>query len=117
MLSLQLTKRSGIKNINLPKLYTNSKSARHFFKVWTKPLQRDQILEQLQKDGIGVAVNYHVVHLLKFYREPFDYKEGVFPNNERIGDSTISISLYSKLTNWEIYYVIKSSTKAVSKHT
>ena len=105
---------AGIKNISLPKLYLNSKSARHLFTVWTQPERRDQILEQLQKDGIGVAVNYRAVHLLKFYRETFDYKEGVFPNAELIGNSTISIPLYPKLTNGEIDYVVKSLTRAVS---
>ena len=62
-------------------------------------------------------MNYRAVHLLKFYRETFDYKEGVFPNAERIGDSTISIPLYPKLTNGEIDYVIKYLIKAVSKHS
>jgi dTDP-4-amino-4,6-dideoxygalactose transaminase len=105
---------AGIENINWPKLYPNSKSARHLFTVWTNPAKRDQILEKLQKDGIGVAVNYRSVHLLKFYRETFDYKEGAFQNAERIGNSTISIPLYPKLKNEEIDYVIKSLTQAAS---
>jgi dTDP-4-amino-4,6-dideoxygalactose transaminase len=103
---------AGVEAINMPKLCTNSKSARHLFTVWVDPSRRDQILEQLQKDGIGVAVNYRAVHLLKFYRETFDYKEGTFPNAERIGNSTISIPLYSKLENEEIDYVIKSLIQA-----
>lgn len=97
-----------IKNINLPKLYTNSRSARHLFTVWTNPEKRDQILDQLQNNGIGVAVNYRAIHLLKFYRENFDYKEGMFQNAECIGNSTISIPLYPKLTDEEIDYVIKN---------
>jgi len=43
------------------------------FTVWTEPAKKDQILEKLQRDGIGVAVNYRAVHLLKFYRKTFDY--------------------------------------------
>lgn len=106
---------AGVEAINMPKLCTNSKSARHLFTVWVDPSRRDQILEQLQKDGIGVAVNYRAVHLLKFYRETFDYKEGTFSNAERIGGSTISIPLYPKLENEEIDYVIKSLIQATSQ--
>ena len=102
-----------IKSINLPKIHNNSRSARHLFTVWTKPTKRDQILEQLQNNGIGVAVNYRAVHLLKFYRKTFDYKEGTFPNAERIGNSTISIPLYPKLTDEEIDYVINCLIQAV----
>jgi len=104
---------TGIENISLPKIHTKSNSARHLFTVWTKPTKRDQILEQLQNNGIGVAVNYRAVHLLKFYRKTFDYKEGAFPNAERIGSSTISIPLYPKLTDAEINYVIKCLIQAV----
>jgi len=106
---------AGVEAINMPKLCTNSKSARHLFTVWVDPSRRDQILEQLQKDGIGIAVNYRAVHLLKFYRETFDYKEGTFSNAERIGGSTISIPLYPKLENEEIDYVIKSLIQATSQ--
>ena len=82
------------------------------FTVWTEPAKKDQILEKLQRDGIGVAVNYRAVHLLKFYRKTFDYKEGRFPNAEWIGNSTISIPLYPKLTDEEINYVIKNLIQA-----
>ena len=80
--------------------------------MWTKPVKRDQILEELQKDGIGVAVNYRAVHLLKFYRETFDYKEGTFPNTERV-NSTILIPLYPKLTDKEFDYLIKRLIQTV----
>ena len=63
-----------IESINLPKLHTNSRSDRHLFTVWTKSTKRDQILEQLQNNRIGVAANYRAIHLLKFYRKTFDYK-------------------------------------------
>jgi len=45
---------------------------------------------------VGVAVNFRPIHLTSFYREQFGYREGTFPEAERIGASTIS-SPISKL--------------------
>lgn len=104
---------SEVKGLNLPRIHANSKSARHLFTVWVDPLHRDKILEQLQEDGVGVAVNYRAVHLLKFYRETFGYVRGMFPVAEHIGDSTITIPLYPKLLDSEVDHVIETVQNAI----
>jgi len=81
-------------------------------KVWAKPTQRNQILEQLQSNEVGTAFNYRAIHLLKFYSKTFDYKEGTFPNAERV-NSTILIPLYPKLTDKEFDYLIKHLIQTV----
>ena len=88
------------------KVLPNSKSARHMFTTLVPPEKRDAILWQLQEKGIGVAVNYRAIHLLKYYRQTFGYKEGSFPISERIGDSTITLPLYPRLRDEEVEYVI-----------
>jgi len=82
--------------------------ARHLFTIWAPPAQRDGVLGALQERGVGVAVNFRAMHLLKFYRELYSFKEGDFPVAETIGASTISIPLYPKLTDEEAQYVIES---------
>ncbi len=94
--------------IEYPIVLPNSKSGRHLFTIWVDPEKRDDILHKLQDKGIGVAVNYRAIHLLKYYRETFGYKRGDFPVAENIGDRTISLPLYPKLTDDEVGYVIKS---------
>lgn len=95
------------------KVFPNSKSARHLFTILVSPEKRDSILWQLQERGIGVAVNYRAIHLLTFYRQTYGYKRGMFPVAERIGDSTITLPLYPKLTDEEVEYVIREVKKAV----
>lgn len=94
----------------------NSKSGRHMFTILVPPEKRDRILWQLQESGVGVAVNYRAIHLLSFYRQTYGYKRGVFPIAERIGDSTITLPLYPKLTNEEVQYVISTVKEASAKH-
>jgi UDP-4-amino-4-deoxy-L-arabinose-oxoglutarate aminotransferase len=81
------------------------KSARHLFTILVE--NRDEILGKLQDADIGVAVNYRAIHLLSYYRKVYGYKAGNYPNAEWIGDHTISLPLYPKLSNTEVEYVIK----------
>lgn len=97
---------SSLKGIKLMKTLPNSKHARHLFTIQVSESKRDIILHALQERGIGVAVNYRPIHLLKFYRERYGYKEGDFPVAESIGKSTISLPLYPLLTEKEQDYVI-----------
>jgi dTDP-4-amino-4,6-dideoxygalactose transaminase len=101
--------------ISYPKVLPGVKSARHLFTIWAPPGRRDEMLGQLQQDGIGVAVNYRAVHLLTYYAQTFGLPRGAFPHAERIGDATLTIPLYPKLTNEEVQYVISSVQKSVAE--
>ena len=89
------------------KVLPGSKSARHMFTILVSPEKRDGILWQLQERGIGVAVHYRAIHLLTFYRQTYGYDKGMFPVAEKIGDSTLTLPLYPKLSNEEVQYVVK----------
>lgn len=91
--------------IEFPIVLPQSQSARHLFTIWAPRGKRDQLLEKLQKENVGVAVNYRAIHLLSYYKEHFGYQSGNFPIAEDIGDRTISIPLYPKLTQKEVEYV------------
>lgn len=97
-----------IKGIELLKTVPNSKHARHLFTIQVADKKRDSVLISLQEGGVGVAVNYRPIHLLKYYRERFGFKEGDFPVAEKIGASTISLPLYPSLKDIEVDYIVKS---------
>jgi dTDP-4-amino-4,6-dideoxygalactose transaminase len=96
-----------IRNISWMKTLEGVRHARHLFTVLVPPQKRDQLLWALQQRGIGVAVNYRPIHLLKYYRENFRFKEGDFPVAEEIGSRTISLPLYPDLSQDEIAYVVQ----------
>ena len=100
-------------NISVPKVLPGSKSARHLFTIQVCPERRDEVLWKLQERGIGVAINFRAIHLLTYYRQTFGYRRGMYPVAERIGDSTITLPLYPKLTDEEVQYVI-STVKEVT---
>ncbi|MBX7220223.1 MAG: DegT/DnrJ/EryC1/StrS family aminotransferase [Blastocatellia bacterium] len=98
---------AGVPGLDFPRVASNAKSARHLFTLWVEPALRDRFLHELQQREIGVAVNYRAVHLLSFYREQFGFERGSFPVAERIGDSTITLPLYPKMTDEQVDYVIE----------
>jgi len=104
-----------LEGIDFPKTLPGTKHARHLFTIWANPNKRDEILYALQKRGIGIAVNYRAIHLLRYYRDTYGYKRGMFPIAERIGDSSITLPLYPRLRNEEIEYVINTVKKLVSE--
>ena len=104
----------GVAGVSFPIVPAGSRSARHLFTIWVNPARRDAILVDLQNRGVGVAVNYRAVHLLKYYQEQFAIPRGTFPVAERIGDATLTLPLYPKLAEAEIDYVIESVKAAVA---
>jgi dTDP-4-amino-4,6-dideoxygalactose transaminase len=96
------------------RIMPSSKSTRLMFTILVSPDKRDSILHRLQEKGVGVAVNYRAIHLLTYYRQTFGFQRGSFPVAERIGDSTITLPLYSKLTDEEVQYVIRAVKESVA---
>jgi dTDP-4-amino-4,6-dideoxygalactose transaminase len=98
---------SDVKGIRLLKALPGSKHARHLFTVLVPPDRRNQLLWEMQDSGIGVAVNYQPIHLLKYYRETFGFRHGDFPVAEEIGRSTISLPLYPSLAVNDVRYIVQ----------
>lgn len=99
---------SSVKGVTILKTLSGVKHARHLFTIIVAPEKRDFLLWTLQDRGIGVAVNYRAIHLLKYYREHFGYREGDYPFAEKIGAGTISLPLYPSLKDDEVDYVIRT---------
>ena len=47
----------------------------------------------MEEHGIGVGVHYPAIHLFTVYRA-MGYREGQFPNAERIGRETVTLPLF-----------------------
>jgi len=106
----------GVEGVSFPTVVAGSRSARHLFTIWVDPARRDEVLHDLQTRGVGVAVNYRAVHLMKYYQETMGIPRGTYPVAERIGDSTITLPLYPKLTDAEIDFVIENVKASVAAH-
>ena len=96
-----------VKGVRLLKTLKGVKHARHLLTILVHPDKRESLLWNFQDRGIGVAVNYRPIHLLKFYRYSFAYREGNFPVAESIGERTISLPFYPSLKKSDVKYIVK----------
>ncbi len=100
-----------VEGVKMPEIPEGSVSGHHLFTIWVD--RRDEVMARLEERGVGVAVNYRAIHLMKYYRERYGYGEGDFPEAERIGARTVSLPLYPKLRVSEVDFVVESVREAV----
>lgn len=96
---------SPLSNVAYPGIVNGAKSAYHLFTILVDRTKRDTILKGLGDTGIGVAVNYRAIHLLRYFRDMFGFKKGDLPNAEDVGDKTVSLPFYIGLTEGEIAFI------------
>ncbi|WP_269506314.1 DegT/DnrJ/EryC1/StrS family aminotransferase [Burkholderia sp. IMCC1007] len=77
----------------------------HMFQV-TLPLDRLSIpradfMAQMKERGIGTGVHYPAIHLFTLYRAR-GFTEGMFPHAERYGASTVTLPLFTQMTEDDV---------------
>ncbi len=68
---------------------------------------RDILKDFLNKKGIMAKVYFEPIHLTKFYREKFGFKEGVLPVTEEISEQVLTLPMYPSLSKKEMDYMVK----------
>jgi len=88
---------------------------RHAYHLYTLLLDtdnlaitRDQFLNMMTQQKIGVGVHYIALHLHPYYQKTYGYKRGDFPNAEWISDRTVSLPLSPKLSDTDVEDVIEA---------
>jgi len=85
---------AGVPGVSIPAIRNGVRHAHHLFVAWFDPSMRDSVISDLQRQEIGVMVNYRPIHLLTYFQKLLGHKRGDFRNAERIGDSTVSLPFY-----------------------
>ena len=81
----------------------------HVFQTFAVRVKnRDAVLEELQKKGIGVLIHYPIpVHLQEAYADA-GYKKGDLPVAERVADEILSLPMFPHMSEEQVGYVCKS---------
>ena len=78
-------------------------------------VSRDEILNAIQAQGIGVAVHYVALHLQPYYRDTFSLKPEDFPVATGYSNRIISLPLFPKMTEGDVERVIEVVTGLIRK--
>lgn len=91
----------------------NTRHARHLYQLLIgdeSTRTRDELLDFLAANGIGVGVHYRAVHLHEYYANRFGFTPDQFPVARELSDRTLSIPLSPGLTEEDQADVIKAVT-------
>jgi dTDP-4-amino-4,6-dideoxygalactose transaminase len=77
----------------------------HLYVVQVNPsalrIDRDRVIQELKRRGIGASVHYIPLHLHPLYQNHLGYKNGQFPNAEKHFERAISLPIYPDMTHEE----------------
>jgi dTDP-4-amino-4,6-dideoxygalactose transaminase len=86
----------------------------HMFQPLLPPgCNRPAFVAAMHEHGIGVGVHYPAMHLFSLYRA-LGYREGMYPNAERIGRSTVTLPLFPAMQTTDVERVCGALRDALS---
>ena len=93
-------------NIITPVLKPDRESSWHLYVI--KVNNRDELIENLKKDGVGTSVHFIPVHKHPYYRARYGYKDEDFPVANSIYERSVSLPIYPSLSEEEVDYIIEN---------
>jgi dTDP-4-amino-4,6-dideoxygalactose transaminase len=75
-------------------------------------INRDQLIDRLFADGIGVSVHYIPLHLHPYWKDRYALKPEQFPHSQHAYERMVTLPLYTKMTDADVERVIASVRKA-----
>ena len=78
-------------------------------------MSRGDFIRAMHERGIGVGVHYPAMHLFKLYRS-LGWREGQFPNAERVGRSIVTLPLFPAMTEANVERVCVAVRDVLRPH-
>jgi len=94
----------------------DTRHAHHLFPVLVDeaaPCTRDEFLERMTRENIGVGVHYVSLPEQPFYQEKFGWRPDHYPEAMRIGRRTVSLPLSPRLTDDDVDDVVAAVRKVL----
>ena len=75
---------------------------------------RDAFIERMFEQGIGCSVHYIPLHLHPYWRETYKLTPDMFPVSQRVYERTVSLPLYTRMTDSDVERVVTAVKKALA---
>jgi hypothetical protein len=77
-------------------------------------MKRAEFIARMREHGIGIGVHYPAIHLFSLYRS-LGWREGQYPEAERIGAGIATLPLFPAMTNADVERVCRAAKRVLSK--
>jgi len=75
---------------------------------------RKAVMDAMMQEGIGTGVSYEAIHLTSLFRAK-GFREGMFPNSERISRETLTLPLYPEMKDTDVDRVCAALSRVLRK--
>ena len=102
--------------IKPPHAASGDKHAWHLYVIRLEDsvkVSRDVFVERMFAQGIGCSVHYIPLHLQPYWRDTYHLTPEMFPVSQRIYERTLSLPLYSKMTEADVKRVVAAVKDAL----
>lgn len=72
------------------------------------PVKRDRFIELMAEKGVGTSVHFIPLHLHPYWRDRYNLKPEAFPNSQRLFEQSVSLPLYTRMTEGDQERVIEA---------
>lgn len=105
-----------IPEITVPFDTYNGNFSYHIFPLLlSEKISRNDFMDRLKNKGIQTSIHYPPIHLFTYYKKLFSYKEGMLPKTEFAGKHTVSLPLYSGMSENQIDHVLESIMQIIEE--
>jgi dTDP-4-amino-4,6-dideoxygalactose transaminase len=77
-------------------------------------ISRDVFIERMFEQGVGCSVHYIPLHLHPYWRDTYHLKPEMFPVSQRIYERTVSLPLYTRMTEADVSRVAQAVRQALN---
>ena len=103
---------SELISIDLPVCYGPIENhSWHIFPIVIRPessITRNEFIEKMSNEGIGVSVHYKPIHRMTYYKQTYNLDPVNYPNAEKIWKGTVSLPIYPELSQEGLDYVCQT---------
>ena len=91
------------------------KPAWHIYTVLLNGIDRDKFFSKMRERNIGVNVHYIPIYRFSYYQEHFNNNPNDFPVTEEVFSKIITLPLFSKMSDGDIYYISDNVKSLITK--
>lgn len=76
-------------------------------------VSRDVFIDRMYEQGVGCSVHYIPLHLHPYWRDAYSLTPEMFPASQAIYDRTVSLPLYTRMSEADVDRVVSAVTRAL----
>ena len=104
--------------VHTPKILPNNTHTWFVYviEILNRKINRDSLIQKMQKQGIATKPYLPSIHLFDFYRKKYRYKPGDFPISENISKYSLALPLYIGLKEKDIIHIVNILITTLKKY-